>query len=182
MAICVLNKNLTRTNSCGYSLPEIVDIYLINYEDISGTPVVTIDSGNCEEVTSIALKDGKEVWKVEPNKNSASFEDTLQIGNSGNKYRQASVTFGVSGTYDGCLHASLDGLSLGRFIVIIKTADGSYLMMGRISPLEAETVTLAGGSDNNGITVTLNGNIAESPMPLSDAAVNAILAKVHQDE
>ena len=181
MAICTLNKNLTRANACGYSLPEIVDIYLVNYDDLSGTPEVTIDSGNCEEVTSIAFKDGKEAYHIEPNKNSASFEDTLQIGNSGNKYRQASITFGVSGTYDGCQHSALDALSLGRYFVVVKTADGNYLAMGRISPLEAETVTLAGGSDNNGLTVTLNGNIAESPIPLSTAAVTAFLGKVHQD-
>ena len=44
MAICKLNKNLTRTSSCGYSLPEIVDLYLINYEELSGSPAISADS------------------------------------------------------------------------------------------------------------------------------------------
>ena len=50
--------------------------------------------------------------------------------------------------------------------------------MGRISPLEAETATLAGGSDTNGMQIVLSGNIAESPLPLSAEAVTSLLSKV----
>lgn len=176
MAICKLNHNLTRTASCGYSLPEIVDIYLANYEDVSAT---TISSGDCaEEISSITLANGAKYLHIEPAKNSASFEDTLVVEDNGNKHRSASVTFNVSGKYDACMHDALDALSLGRYFVIIKTADGNYLGMGRISPLEAETATLAGGSDTNGLTVTLQGNIAESPLTLSDDAVASVLANV----
>lgn len=180
MAICALNKNLTRTSSCGYSLPEIVDLYLINYEDVSAT-TVTAGSGTsegCDEISEVTLKAGKNVYHVEPAKNSASFEDTLVVEDSGNKYRNASITFNVSGKYDACMHGALDALSLGRYFVVVKTADGNYLGFGRISPLEAETATLAGGSDTNGLQVVLSGNIAESPLPLSDAAVTALLSNV----
>jgi len=180
MAICALNKNLTRTASCGYSLPEIVDLYLINYEDVSATTITagTGASEGCDEIDSITLKSGKKVYHVEPAKNSASFEDTLVVEDSGNKYRNASVTFNVSGTYNACMHGALDALSLGRYFVVIKTADGNYLGMGRISPLEAETATLAGGSDTNGLQIVLSGNIAESPLPLTNEAVTALLANV----
>lgn len=180
MAICKLNNNLLRTSQCGYSLPEIVDLYLVNYEDLSGTPeTASTGADGCEEVTGINLKEKKEVFHIEPNRNSASFEDTLVVADNGTKYRNASISFTVAGQYNACMHGNLDALSLGRYFVIIKTADGNYLAMGRISPLEAETVTLAGGSDTNGMTVTLSGNIAESPIPLSDEAVTALLAKVH---
>ena len=182
MAICKLANNLLRTTSCGYSLPEIVDLFLINYEDLSGTPAVSTDSAGCETVTAITLNTGEEVLHVEPNKNSASFEDTLVVADNGTKHRNASITFTVAGQYDGCMHANLDALSLGRYFVVVKTADGNYLAMGRIAPLEAETVTLAGGSDTNGMTVTLSGNIAESPIPLSSDAVTAMLAKVKSED
>jgi hypothetical protein len=76
------------------------------------------------------------------------------------------------------MHAALDALSLGRYFVVIKTADGNYLGMGRISPLEAETATLAGGSETNGLQIVLSGNIAESPLPLTDDAVAAIKGAV----
>ena len=177
MAICKLEKNLTRASQCGYNLPEIVELYLVNYEDLSATTLNTTSAG-CEEISAITLVDGAKVAKVEPAKNSASFEDTLVIEDSGNKYRNASITFNVSGTYNSCMHGALDALSLGRYFVVVKTADGNYLGFGRIAPLEAETATLAGGSDNNGLQIVLAGNIAESPLPLSDGAVTYILGKV----
>lgn len=182
MAICKLNKNLLRTSSCGYSLPEIVDLFLVNYEDLSATPPITTDEDGCEEVSALTLVSGASVYHVEPNRNSASFEDTLVVADNGTKYRNASITFTVAGTYDGCMHANLDALSLGRYFVVVKTADGNYLAFGRISPLEADTVTLAGGSDTNGMTVVLSGNIAESPIPLSTAAVTEMLGKVSGNE
>lgn len=172
MAICKLNMNLTRASQCGYSLPEIVELYLVNYEDLSATSISS--SAGCESISAITLTSGAKVAKVEPAKNSASFEDTLVIENNGNKYRNASITFNVSGTYNACMHGALDALSLGRYFVVVKTADGNYLGMGRISPLEAETATLAGGSDTNGLQIVLSGNIAESPLPLEDAAVTTI--------
>lgn len=184
MAICALNRNLTRTSSCGYSLPEIVDLYLINRDSLSGDPEINGGSGTsisgCDEITAVKLKEGEKVYHVEPTRNSASFEDTLVVEDSGNKYRNASVTFNVSGVYNACMHGALDALSLGRYFVVIKTADGNYLGMGRISPLEAETATLAGGSDNNGLQIVLSGNIAESPLPLSDEAVDDVLENVAQ--
>lgn len=182
MAICKLNRNLLRTTSCGYSLPEIVDLYLVNYEDITGTSAATPaeSAEGCEEISAIEYASGASVYHIEPAKNSASFEDTLVVEDNGNKYRNASITFNVAGKYDACMHGSLDALSLGRYFVVVKTADGNYLGFGRISPLEAETATLAGGSDTNGLQIVLSGNIAESPLPLSEAAVTALLAKVAQ--
>ena len=182
MAICKLNTNLLRTSSCGYALPEIVDIYLVNRDSLSGDPEVNGGSGfsisGCDEITAVNLKEGEKVYHVEPAKNSASFEDTLVVEDAGNKYRNASVTFNVSGVYNACMHGALDALALGRYFVVIKTADGNYLGLGRMSPLEAETATLAGGSDTNGLQFVLSGNIAESPLPLSDAAVSALLSSV----
>lgn len=175
---CKLNQNLLRSNTCGYSLPEIVDIFLVNYEDLSASTVGNINSGTCEGIASITLASGAKVYHIEPAKNSASFEDTLVVEDNGNKYRNASITFNVAGKYDECMHGSLDALSLGRYFVVVKTADGNYLGFGRLSPLEAETATLAGGSETNGLQIVLAGNIAESPLPLSEAAVTALLSNV----
>ena len=176
MAICKLNTNLTRSSQCGYSLPEIVELYLVNYEDLTETDYTS--SGGCEEITSLTIASGATVAKVEPAKNSASFEDTLVVEDSGARYRNASITFNVTGTYNACMHGALDALSLGRYFVVVKTADGNYLGFGRVAPLEAETATLAGGSDTNGLQIVLSGNIAESPMPLSAEAVAQVKAKI----
>lgn len=174
MAICKLNADLLKSTSCGYSLPEIVDIYLANYEDVSAT-TVSADTSGCSEITTITMATSAKFYHIEPLKNSASFEDTLVVEDNGNKYRHAQITFNVPGTYDACKVAALDALSLGRYFVVVKTADGNYLGFGRVAPLEAETVTLAGGSDSNGMQVVLSGNVAESPLPLSDGAVATVV-------
>ncbi len=181
MAICSLNRNLLKTTSCGYQLNEIVDLYLINFDDVSGF-TVTEGSGTsvgCDEIAEIGIKSGAKAYQVTPAKNTGSFEDTLVVNdNDGSKYRNASISFTVSGKYNACMHGSLDALSLGRYVVVVKTASGDYIVFGRLSPLEATTATLAGSSDSNGMQVVLAGNIAESPLPLSDAGITALLADV----
>ena len=50
---CSLNKNLLRTNTCGYSLPEVKDIYIANFTDVTAAPV----DYDCESgVTVSAIK------------------------------------------------------------------------------------------------------------------------------
>ena len=176
MAICVLNKDILRTDSCGYSLPEIVDIYLANYADVSASTISTDEDG-CEEITGITMVTGKTFFHIEPRKNSTSFSDELVVQDNGTKYRTHTLTFGISGTYDECLHGVLDALSLGRYFAVVKTAEGNYLALGRLTGLEAETATLAGGGSdtNNGIEVTLSANVTESALPLSAAAVAVVV-------
>lgn len=180
MAICALNQNLLRTTSCGYSLPEIVDIYLINYDELSGTPGISSSEVGEDEISGITLQTDKHAYHVVPARNSASFSDELVVEDNGTKHRTASLTFTVSGTYTKKLHAALDALSLGRYFTVVKTADGAYLALGRIAPIEAEVATLAGGSDTNGIEITLSGNIAESALTLTEAAVTQLLGYVSE--
>lgn len=179
MAVCSLNKNVLRTSSCGYSLPTVTDIYLANYSDVTNADYSTNEQG-CEEITGFTPS-GITFYHIEPNKDSTTFSDELQVGDSGNKYRTHSITFSISGQFDACQHGVLDALSLGRFFVVIKTAEGNYLALGRNTGLEAETATLNGGSENNGIEVTLSNNVAESAMPLSDEAAAFMLAHIAQD-
>ena len=177
---CSLNRDLLRSNTCGYSLPEVKDIYLANYDDVSAT---TVEDGvaygsdaSCSGsvVASIAMKGSAKWYHIEPAKNSTTFEDTLVIEDNGNKYRTHSLTFNVSGKYNQCLHDDLDALSLGRYIAVVVTADGTWLALGRTAGLEAETATLSGGGDSNGLQVVLTANIAESAVPLAEAAVTTV--------
>lgn len=161
---CKLSQNITRSSSCGYSLPEIVDIYLANFEDFSGvTP--TADTGGCESIATIP---SAITWyHIEPAKNSASFTDELVVNDNGTKYRTHTLTFNTVGSYTPCMHLALDDLSLGKYVAIVKTAEGSYLMLGRITGLEASTAALNGGSDNNGMNIVLAANTTESAIPVT---------------
>ena len=169
---CKLSRDILRTTSCGYSLPEVKDIYLANYADVS--TALSEDSGGCETVSSITLANSEKFYHIEPAKNSTSFEDTLVAEDNGNKYRTHSLTFNISGKYDACLHRDLDNLALGRYVAVVATADGSYLMLGRLGGLEAETATISGGGDTNGLQIVLSGNVTESAVPLSDGAISTV--------
>lgn len=176
MAICALKKDLLKSTTCGYSLPTITDIYLANFEEVSA---VTISAGTgtdegCEEVTAITMVNGAKWHHIEPQRDSVTFEDALAVGDTGNKYRTHSLTWTNGGSYDACMHGVLDALSLGRYVAVVKNAEGNYLMMGRKGGLEAESASLNGG-DTNGMVTTLSANTTESVIPLSDAAVATVI-------
>lgn len=175
MAICSLNRDLLRTSSCGYSLPEVKDIYLANYADVTAS-TVSATTGGCEgeEVTSISLAENAKFYHIEPAKDSVTFEDALVVEDNGNKYRTHTLTFNVAGQYDACMHLDLDALSLGRYFAVVVTADGKWLALGRLTGMEAETATLSGGGDTNGINIVLSANVTESAVPLSDAAIATV--------
>ena len=176
MAICNLTRDLLKSTTCAYSLPEITDIYLANYNDVATSAGTLSDSGSCsaEVVTNIALDDGKKFYHIEPMKNSVDFTDELVTGDTGNKYRTHTLTFSTPGAYDECMHMDFDALSLGRFIGVVKTADEKYLMLGRVAGLEASSATLSGGKNGNGVTITLTANATESAMPIKESEISKV--------
>jgi hypothetical protein len=167
---CSLNKSLTRENTCGYSLPEISEIFIANFNDVTAAPV-DYDCESGVTVSAITMANSAVFYKIDPAKNSVTFSDELVVEDNGNKYRTVNLTFNPTGTYDACMRDVLDALSLGRYIGVVADGNGNWLMLGRIGGLEASTATLQGGGDTNGITVTLTANVTESAIPLSDDAI-----------
>ena len=53
MAICLLNQDALKTTQCGYSLAEIVRIYLANFDEVSATTLATGASG--QSVATITM-------------------------------------------------------------------------------------------------------------------------------
>ena len=181
MAICNLTKNLLKSDSCAYTLNEVRDLYVVDFNSVSAA---TINDDACSgtvgtELATLKLTTGAKWAHIEPQKNSVTYSDELVVEDSGAKYRTHTVTFGLSGNYDSGMVCSVDALALGRFFVVVKTASGQFLALGRNVGLEASEQSVAGGSDNNGITVTLTANVAESAVPLSDDAIQELLANVY---
>lgn len=177
MAICLLNKSLTKDTQCGYSLPQIVELYLMNFGEVTGTTVAQ------NEVTAITFANEAKAYKVEPAIKSANWSDNLAVGASGNKYRIHTVGFSYNSAYNSGMVDSVDALSLGKYIAVSRMADGSYLMFGRNTGLEAgaDGVNNSGSGDATaqaGLVVTLTANTLEAALPLSEEAVTALLAKV----
>ena len=172
MAVCSLDKNLLRSTSCGYSLPQIVTLYVANFADVKTT---VPEEG--DEISGITMVSGATFHVIEPAKNSASFTDELVTNDNGARYRTQNITFSVTGQYDKEKHSALDALSLGKYFVVAKTAEGSYIAFGRRTGLEASAASNSGGSAdaNNGMTITLTADVTESALPLTKEAINTVI-------
>ena len=180
MAVCKLAQDILKSTFCGYSLKQIVELYLANAEDVTATTVGAPTEGKGVEVKTITMASAAKFYKIQPAKDSATFEDSLQVGDGGSKYRQSSITWNISGEYTAQMVDVLDALSLGRFVIVAKLSDGSYVMFGRLTPMEAETASLQSAAEAtgfNGITVTFTNSTVESPVPLSDDAVKTVLGQ-----
>ena len=178
MAICTLGKNLLKTNNCAYTLNEVKDLYVVDFNSVSGAPL----DYSCESgvtVSAISLAGDAKFAHIEVAKGSANYTDELVIEDSGAKYRTHTITFGLSGNYDKNLVCPVDALSLGRFFVVVKNSAGQYLALGRAVGLEASAQSITGGADSNAITVTLSANTAESSAPLSETAISNLLANIY---
>ena len=173
MAVCALDKDLLRSTSCGYSLPQIVNLYVANFADIKDTAL----SEGEDEITGITMVESAKFHVIEPAKNSASFTDEYVTNDNGARYRTQTITFSVTGVYDKDKHNALDALSLGKYFVVAKTAEGSYIAFGRRTGLEASAASNAGGSadSTNGMTITLTADVAESALTLTGAAIDKVL-------
>ena len=174
MAVCSLDKDLLRSTSCGYSLPQIVTLYVANFADVKAT---VPEEG--DEISGITMVSGATFHVIEPAKNSASFTDELVTNDNGARYRTQNITFSVTGQYDKEKHSALDALSLGKYFVVAKTAEGSYIAFGRRTGLEASAASNSGGSAdaNNGMTITLTADVTESALPLVGAAIDKVIGK-----
>lgn len=178
MAIsCVINKNLKKSDFCGYSLKQIVKIYLANFNDMGN--VTLAEDG----YTVSGVSTGATFYEVEPAKDTSSYNDDLNVGGNGSKYRTHSVTFSFNGAYSADLAAIVDELSLGKFVAVLKLSDGSAIMLGRVTGLEASAVSSlseAAADGANGINVTLDANTTEPALPVSPAALTAIESQVYE--
>lgn len=177
MAICLLNKSLTKDTQCGYSLPQIIELYLINFGEVTSTTVTE------NQVTAITFAEAGKAYKVEPAINSANWSDKLAVGASGNKYRIHTVGFSYNSAYKAGMVDTVDALSLGKYLAVARMADGSYLLFGRNTGLEADAdgVNNSGSGDATaeaGLVVNLTANTLEAALPLSEEAVTSLLAKV----
>ena len=173
MAVCSLDKDLLRTTSCGYSLPQIVNLYVANFADVKNVAVTEKE----DEISGITMVSGATFHVIEPAKNSASFTDEYVTNDNGARYRTQTLTFSVTGQYDKDKHNALDALSLGKYFVVAKTAEGRYIAFGRRTGLEAAAASNAGGpADNtNGMTITLTADVTESALTLTKEAINDVL-------
>lgn len=77
MAVCKLNSDILKSDFCGYSLKQIVDLYIANSEDVTSTTIGQPTEGKGVEVQTITLASSAKYYHVEPAKNTATYTDEL---------------------------------------------------------------------------------------------------------
>lgn len=177
---CKLTNNITKKN-CAYSVAGVIAIYLINYvRGIKYTETEGVVSAiSLEEGATEALK----AYKVDFEKNTASFSDDLAEGGNGGKYRTHTLNFSVGSLEYSKLNDNADALSLGRFIAVVFDKNGQGFILGRGNGLDATSTNYASGAadaDASGWSVVMVGNEKESMKPIKDDSV--ITAILHKDE
>lgn len=178
---CLLNKGLRRDDVCGYSLKQINEIYLANYSDVE----TKISPDDADGYTVKTITGTAKWYKFEPAKDTSSYNDDLVVGGNGSKYRTHTMTFSFNGSYDASVAEVLDKLSLGKFVAVLKLSDGSAIMLGRMTGLEASaasSLSEAAADGQNGITVTLECNTVEPALPVAKDALDSIVAASTEDE
>lgn len=178
MAVCLLNNDILKSTVCGYSLKQITELYLANFADVTSVEVGAPEKGEGGvEVKTITMAAQKKFYKIEPEKDSATYNDDLMVGDGGSKYRSTTITWNIGGQYTPQMVDVLDALSLGRYVIVARLSDGTYIMFGRLTAMEANAASLQSAAEAtgfNGITVTFNNNTTESPIPLSAAAITKL--------
>lgn len=181
MANCQLNNNLLRSTQCGYALGEIARLFLANFDDVASVSLSTDRAA----VSHISMVSGTTWYQIDPAKNSATWSDELTVTDNGGKYRVHTINFNVIGEYNSLMADALDALSLGKYMAIVKRSDNTYVLLGRVSGLEASAAVGGGSSDDsvvNGIQITLTANAAETALPLLDSAIDDLMAYINGDE
>lgn len=181
MANCQLSSNLLRNTQCGYALGEIARLFLANFDDVDSVSLSTDRSA----VGHITMVSGTTWYQIDPAKNSATWSDELTVTDNGGRFRVHTINFNVIGEYNSLMADALDALSLGKYMAIVKRSDNTYVLLGRVSGLEASTAIGGGSSDDsvvNGIQVTLTANAAETALPLLDSAIDDLMAYINGDE
>lgn len=185
---CLLNSGLKKSQVCGYSLKQINEIYLANFAEADSLGITvatpTGDTDSTTDIYTVTAVSGATKWyKFEPAKDTSSYNDDLVVGGNGSKYRTHSMTFSFNGKYSALVAEVLDELSLGKFIAVLKLTDGSGIMLGRLTGLEASaasSLSEAAADGQNGITVTLECNTVEPALPMSQDALDAVIATTRE--
>lgn len=175
---CSIQRNRTKVSSCQYTLNKVTKIYLASISDVSGITTSGVTGGCGEEVASISLESGKKWYMIEPATDSASFTDVLNVASNDVRYRTHTLSFSISGEYDGEAVCDLNGLSLGEYIAVAVTANGNGVLLGTKNVgLKATTATLTGSAtstDFSGMQFEMSADVTASSLPLKADALTAV--------
>lgn len=169
MAGCKLTQNITK-DKCAYDVAGVVALYLLNNDR---STKYEMQDGQIKTITG-----AEKAYRIDFEKDTASFTDELAEGGNGGKYRTHTVNFTI-GQLDYKKLNQGDALSLGKFTAIVVDKNKDCFVLGRNNGLSATSFNYESGAadaDAKGWTVVMAGTELEiAPLLVDEDVVKAIL-------
>lgn len=176
---CGLNKSVLKSSNCDYGLNQITELYLANFSEVASVAT----SGS--EVTAITLTESAKWYKIEPQKDTASYSDNLVVSGSGIKYRTHQIGFTIGGAYNALMKQTVNGLSLGKFVAVATLATGQSVLLGNNVGLEAASdgvnvISEAAADGQQGAVISLSANVNDEILPVTATVLASIKENVSE--
>ena len=172
---CIKTLNKAITYACQPGSVGIAEMYLINFDDVTGG---TVDGAN--HMTAITLKSGTKTVPVECYKNGAKFTEALKLSDVSAGLDQ-SVMFTVYNKSVPDIGTIMAALLSGRFMAAIKLNDinSTPIMAGYKCGLEISQADTDSNANGGFTTITIktpDDAIGENRITISSAAWTTIAA------
>ena len=172
---CIKTLNKAITYDCQPGSVGIAEMYLINFDDVTGT---TVDASN--QITALSLKSGAKTIPVEAYKNGAKLTEALKLSDVSAGLDQ-SIMFTLYDKTTANANLIMAALLSGRFMAAVKLNDinAAPLLVGYKCGLEisqADTDSSAAGGFTTITIKTPDDASGENRVTLSAAAWTTITA------
>lgn len=168
---CLLTKSLL--NNCGENyIGGVKDIYATELDSIELISYATDGS-----VTGITLVEGKQFFRYQFVRNSASLVDTYTPGDNGGAYVPV-ITLNLKGLRQD-VHNELQSLANIDSVIIVKDANGKFWLVGGTNGLQVTGGAAQTGANNtelNGYSaLTLTGSEPKFSPSVAAGIISALL-------
>lgn len=179
MGNCKLTKGLGG-KKCEYVLSGVRETFLANYYppangDAAVDGAIAYKFGTDGDIEGIFLPEGESFFPIKGADNTTSYADALLVSGNGGKYRQHTLNTVIEQDDVDIINEG-DALSLGRFIAVVVTVNGSIKVLGRTGGLSApaggfDYASGAAEADATGWTTILQGASTEIAPFVKDRSV-----------
>lgn len=141
MAGCNLTKSLLVDCTQSY-VGGVKELYVTEFDS-----VLSVTKSDASGVTAITMDDGKQFYRYQFVKNSASFTDAYTANDTGSGAYVPTITVNIKGLRQD-VKIELEALARIESIAIIKDANGKFLLVGLQNGLTVSTVTGQTGANS----------------------------------
>lgn len=157
---------------CATSMGGIVEVYIANYDDVSGVTVTD------DIIKTISMADTAKFKKYSFRKGTGSMTSTLNVDpTNGTNYVSTDLVLQFM-KMDTSKRVEIAALAVGELVIIVKDANGKYWYLGKDNAVTAsagEGTTGTAATDANRYQITLQDNSQTYPMEVDAGALADIV-------